>query len=374
MVSTMRLVVCIDRDDDLGRKASVTGPVVGRSAVLAAAEALGVADPGDTDTNAMFAAVQVYDELTRNGEPAEIVVLTGSPKVGLLSDRKVAEQFDQVLRDHPSSSAHLVSDGAEDEFLFPIIMSRLKVDGVHRVIVRQSPSIESTYYTILSALKDPKFRHKTVLPPALVLLFLGAAALAGVIAWGVVALLLLLGVYLVMWTFDIDEAIIESVRSASSDIRQGSVAFGFGVVSLALVSVGFLEGYNLYVGSPGSTPIARVLQVIQAGLIWWFLGGVIWESGRALRRYLSQGRIGISYPVATISIVGLAFISYAAVSMIEYLENLPAISLPLIVGGLVLGLGLIVTGGVLSQYFKSPGERAAAQAGDSSEPTPAFAR
>jgi len=33
----MRLVVCIDRDDDLGRKASVAGPVVGRNAVVDAA-------------------------------------------------------------------------------------------------------------------------------------------------------------------------------------------------------------------------------------------------------------------------------------------------------------------------------------------------
>src|SRR5579864_5999722 len=139
----MRLVVCIDRDDDLGRKAGVSGPVVGRAAVLSAAEKLGVADPGDTDTNAMFAAVQLYDEILRNHEDAEIVVLTGSPKVGLLSDRKVAEQFDRVLHEHPASSAHLISDGAEDEFLFPIIASRLHVDGVHRLYVRQSATIES---------------------------------------------------------------------------------------------------------------------------------------------------------------------------------------------------------------------------------------
>ena len=33
----MRLVVCIDRDDDIGRKAKIDGPVVGRAAVLDAA-------------------------------------------------------------------------------------------------------------------------------------------------------------------------------------------------------------------------------------------------------------------------------------------------------------------------------------------------
>jgi putative membrane protein len=354
----MRLVVCVDRDDDLGRKAGVAGPVVGRAAVLAAAEKLGVADPGDTDTNAMFAAVQLLDELTRNHDEAEVVVLTGSPKVGLLSDRKVAEQFDQVLREHPASAAHLVSDGAEDEYLFPIISSRLRIDGVHRLYVRQSASIESTYYTMVRALKDPKFRAKTVLPFALVLLTLGLAAAGGLIWWGVVVLLLILGVYLVFWTFDIDEAIIDSLRSASSDIRQGSVAFGLGLLSVALAGLGFLEGYNMYIGLPTAEPIARVLLFVRAGLIWWFLAGMIWESGRALRRYLATGRVGVSYPIATISIVGLAFISYGIVSLIQYLEGLPAaLGLAFILGGLVLGFALMVAAAVLSQYFKVPDEK-----------------
>ena len=41
----MRLVVCVDRDDDLGRKAGVRGPVLGREAVLEAAINLWTVDP-----------------------------------------------------------------------------------------------------------------------------------------------------------------------------------------------------------------------------------------------------------------------------------------------------------------------------------------
>ena len=87
----MRLVVCVDRDDDLGRKAGVVGPVVGRASVLEAAMKLGTADPEDADTNAMFAAIHLLDQIREAGEEAEVVVLTGSPKVGVLSDRRVAE-------------------------------------------------------------------------------------------------------------------------------------------------------------------------------------------------------------------------------------------------------------------------------------------
>jgi putative membrane protein len=350
----MRLVVCVDRDDDLGRKAGVSGPVVGRENVIAAAMALGVADPEDADTNAMFSAVHVLDEIRKYGDDCEVVVLTGSPKVGVLSDHKVAEQFDQVLAEHPVTSAHLVSDGAEDEYLFPILASRVRIDGVNRVYIRQNASIESTYYTVLRALKDPKLRAKTVLPLALTMLILGLAAAGGVIWWGFIGLFILLGIYLIFWTFDIDEAMIDSIRSASTDIRQGSVAFGFGLFSIALVGIGFLQGYNLQNAHPQWTPIVRFLQFLGTGIIWWLSAALVWESGRAIRWYLARGHLPRSLPIATTSIVGLGFVSYGIVYLVEYIEGPPGpLALPLPVVTLVLGLALMVSAGLLQQYLKA---------------------
>ncbi len=349
----MRLVVCIDRDDDLGRKASVAGPVVGRAQVLDAAVRLGSVDPEDSDTNALFAAVNLLDELRGAGEECEVCALTGSGKVGIHSDRRVADQFDEVLRRVGAHSAYLVSDGAEDEFLFPILASRVKVDGVRRVYVRQSASIESTYYTVVRALKDPKLRAKTILPVALVLLILGIAAAGGVITWGIIGLSVVLGVYLIFWTFDADEAIIESVRSASTDIRQGSVAFGFGLFSIALVGVGFLSGYNSYVTSPAG-PLDRVLFFLDTAVFWWLVAAIVWECGRAIRRTLSRGRFPRSFAVATTSIIGIGFVTFGILSLVLYLQGVnSSTQLPLTIGFLVAGFGLIIGAGVLQQYFKS---------------------
>ncbi|MCI4338867.1 MAG: DUF373 family protein [Thermoplasmata archaeon] len=349
----MRLVVCIDRDDDLGRKASVAGPVVGRANVLDAAVRLGTADPEDSDTNALFAAVSLLDELKGAGEECEVCILTGSGKVGVLSDRRVADQFDDVLGRTGAQSAYLVSDGAEDEFLFPILASRVKVDGVRRVYVRQNASIESTYYTVVRALKDPKLRAKTILPVALVLLILGIAAAAQVLIWGFIGLAILLGVYLIFWTFDIDESIIESLRGASTDIRQGSVAFGFGLFAIALVGVGFLSGYNIYVSSVGP-PIDRLLYFLQDALLWWLIGAIVWECGRAIRRMLSRGRFPRSFAVATTSIIGIGLVSFGILLLVRYLQGVSGSSeLPILIGLLVAGFGLVIGAGVLQQYFKA---------------------
>ena len=354
----MRLVVCIDRDDDLGRKAGVVGPIVGRTAALDVAVRLGTVDPEDSDTNALFAAVNLLDELRGAGEECEVCILTGSPKVGVLSDRRVADQFDHVLDQIHASSCYLVSDGAEDEYLFPILASRVKVDGVRRVFVRQSASIESTYYTIVRALKDPKLRAKTVLPFALVLLILGLAAAENLLLWGVIGLAIVLGVYLIFWTFDIDEAIIDSIRSASTDIRQGSVAFGFGLFAFALVGVGFLQGYNAYYADPNPA-LDDVVEFLGAGLLWWIFAAIVWEIGRAVRRMFTRGRFPRSFVVATTSIIGIGCVSFGIVYLVRYLEKyIGAAQLPLLVGLIVSGFGLIIGAGVIQQHFKAVARRA----------------
>ena len=354
----MRLVVCIDRDDDLGRKAQVAGPVVGRAEVIDAGVRLATVDPEDSDTNAIFASVSLLDELRGAGEETEVCILTGSPKVGILSDRRVADQFDNVLAKLHATSAYLVSDGAEDEYLFPILASRVRVDGVRRVFVRQNASIESTYYTLVRALKDPKLRATTILPFALVLLILGLAAAGNVLIWGVIGLAIVLGIYLIMWTFDIDEALIDSIRSASTDIRQGSVAFGFGLLSIALVGLGFLAGYNAYYSNLANADIVRILLFLQAGLFYWILAAIVWETGRAIRRMFYRGRFPRSWAVATVSILGIGFVSYGIVFLVRYLQgSTPAPQLALILGLIATGFGLGIGAGVLQQYFKAVARR-----------------
>ena len=51
---TRTLVLTVDRDNDLGLKTSIRGPVVGRRNVLTAALKLGIADPEESDTNAIL--------------------------------------------------------------------------------------------------------------------------------------------------------------------------------------------------------------------------------------------------------------------------------------------------------------------------------
>ena len=168
------LVLCIDRDNDIGVKAGIPGPIIGRRDNLDAAMKLGLADPEDADVNTMFTAISRYDDLPRNGIDAEIATLSGDIKVGEISDREIVRQLEEVIDEVRPDTAYLISDGAEDESVFPLITSRLKVDHVRRVFVKQHTSIESVVSIVAKTLRDEKWRRRLFTPLGLVLLLFPA--------------------------------------------------------------------------------------------------------------------------------------------------------------------------------------------------------
>jgi len=180
-----------------------------------------------------------------------------------------------------------------------------------------------------------------------------------VLNWGIIGLVIVLGIYLILWTFDIDEAFIDSIRSASTDIRQGSVAFGFGLFSLALVGVGFLEGYNTYYANLSQPDITRILLFLEAGVVYWVLAALVWESGRAIRRRFARGRWPRTWVVATVSIVGIGCVSYGILDLVRYLEKAsPIPQIAIVIGLIATGFGLEIGAGVMQQYFRSAAQRA----------------
>ena len=142
-----RLVLCIDRDNDLFEKAKVSGPIVGREANLNAAIKLALADPTDTDSNTIFRAVNIYDTLSSD-VGVQIATLTGASSLGYQADKEITSQLERVLAEFPADSCIFVSDGASDEQMMPVIRSRLKIDSVEIVVMKQAMELEKSYFVI----------------------------------------------------------------------------------------------------------------------------------------------------------------------------------------------------------------------------------
>lgn len=92
------LIMVVDIDDDLHEKAKLKGPIVGRKANLEAAGKLAVADPQEVDANAIFAAVKLHDELSKD-HIVEVATFTGSRVPGFPAQREVVKQLEKVIAD-----------------------------------------------------------------------------------------------------------------------------------------------------------------------------------------------------------------------------------------------------------------------------------
>ena len=243
------LVLTVDRDNDLGVKAGIRGPVIGRKATLTAALKLGIADPEESDTNAILGALNHHDKLVENAQgddEIQIALLTGDVRVGPRSDRAIAMQLDEVIQEFQPDSAVLITDGADDEASLPIITSRVRVDHVEKVIVRQSKGIESTYYYIAKAIDDPRWRAKLLVPVAIFLMILGL----GLIIPGGGALIgampLFIGIWVLAkglgWEQQLERLMIDMRESATGGIWS-SLLWGLSIVSVLL---SILTAYQVF--------------------------------------------------------------------------------------------------------------------------------
>ncbi|MEM5872009.1 MAG: DUF373 family protein, partial [Candidatus Aenigmatarchaeota archaeon] len=188
------IVLCVDRDNDIGYKTGIEGPIIGKEKALEVATKLSLKDPEESDSNAIFGAIKIFEEVSEKYD-AEVVVITGHKNRGIDADKKIAEQLEDVLSKRPSDYVILVTDGMDDEYVVPIIQSRIPILSIRRIIVKQAEQLESGYYAIKDFLKEtlenPKFARLFFGLPAIVLLLY---AILGETGWRII--LLVVGVYL----------------------------------------------------------------------------------------------------------------------------------------------------------------------------------
>jgi putative membrane protein len=310
------LVLCIDRDDDLGRKAKVESPVIGREANIDAAVRLATADPEDSDTNTIFGGIKVFDELVAGGQKAEIVSLAGDMKVGLTSDAKLASQLEDLIARFKPEGVVVVSDGAEDEAILPIIQSRVKVNGVRRVLVKQSPNLESTYYILKQLFTDPKISHTFFIPPGLALLMYSIFSLLGYPNGAVVAITGAIGLYL-LFRGGLDEFVDEVKLTLRTSLYAGKIAFITYIMAAMLVVIATMQGaaslWDYYRGDIWYGYLTLIMIYINKSIWWYVAAGFCAVLGKIMDMYLEGTRDArtYSYPFFLIA-TGLIFWSASA--------------------------------------------------------------
>jgi putative membrane protein len=235
------LVLCIDRDDDIGSKGGIETPIVGRDACINAGTRLALEEPEDADSNAIFAAVKTYEELVSKGYTAEVAVVAGKFNRGVEADEKISLEVKSILEKYRADGAVIVSDGEDDETILPVIQSRIPVISVQRVIIRHSRSVEYSYAVLGRYLRmlvyDSQYSKFFLGVPGILLATGALAVIFDAAKWITAIVLAILGGAFIVRAFDIDKALSSFGRlTPTSFIKIFSIIGGVLIILAAITN------------------------------------------------------------------------------------------------------------------------------------------
>ena len=287
------LVVCIDRGGTITQGTET--PIVGWEAVESLVTEFGVSDPEDSRVNCLLEVLRVARDLEDSGDDTVVAVLSGKGDA-VSVDRAVASQTDQLLDSHDPDSAVVVVDSAEDERLVPIIESRVTVDAVDRVVIRQARDLESTYYLLKQFLGDEELR-KTVLVPvgATLLVFPILLWVLNSVTVAVGAIAAAVGLFLLYKGLGVDEYVERTPGQVREALYSGRVALVTYVVAGGLALIGLFVG-ALGVSSTGTS--SRLLLAMRFGfdaVPWLTAAALAASTGRLIDEFIRRDGVHSAY-------------------------------------------------------------------------------
>jgi len=258
------LILCIDRDNDVGKKTGVKTPIIGRNNNVNSAIKLILQDPEEADANAMFEAIRIHDSLKEAspGEEYEVTTISGLEVGGIGADRKLVSELTEALEKFKASSIILVTDGFADEDILPLVQSRVPVTSVRRVVVKHSETIEETAAVFSRYLKmlteDPRYSRIILGLPGILLFLLGILLVInvtypqifypyGLSAYAWITSLLVVGAFLLAKGYGVDKKLLGFFAWLSQIHLYPLVTLisGFSLIAgLLLVGIGFFQGWS----------------------------------------------------------------------------------------------------------------------------------
>jgi putative membrane protein len=309
------LVICIDRSGAIGRATNVPMPVAGWEAVRSLVTDAGLSDPEDASVNCLLESLRVARDLRDEREEAVVAVVSAESDSAVGADRSIAAQLDDLVDRYAPRAAIVVVDSAEDERVLPIVESRIPVDSVDRVVVRQARDIESTYYLLKQFLADEQLRSTILVPfgialllvPALFYWFSAGEAIAGVAG--------LLGGALLYKGLAIDRVVAGVPERVREALYAGQVSVVTYVVAGGLALVGGFFGVLSASGLTDAPGLVEAVEFVYTAVPWFAVAGVTAAVGRLLDELIRDEGIrtpylNLPFVIAAVALVVRGFAGY----------------------------------------------------------------
>lgn len=345
-IANKLLVICVDRDNDVGEKAGIVTPVVGRDACIEAAQRLALEDPENADSNSIFYAIKTYEDLTSKGYQTEIITVAGTEDRGVQADEKIVREIKQVLEKFSANGAVIVSDGEDDESVIPVIQNVLPIVSVQRVVMRVSRSVEYSYAVFGKYLKmiayDSKYSKFFLGLPGILLLIGGIATIFGYTAEIFAVLISILGAAFLIRAFDVDR----TLKKWSKPTPAGFIRVFTMVTGIILILASIPAGIALVEEQIINTNMQLFDAITNKIIVGQFISGVLpilWIGfgsifgGILLSNWLGGSLKKIS-DVLRLIVLGAIYPTVAQFTNILIHDESPFTLIPMLLVGLIITL------------------------------------
>ena len=345
-IANKLLVICVDRDNDVGEKAGIVTPVVGRDACIEAAQRLALEDPENADSNSIFYAIKTYEDLTSKGYQTEIITVAGTEDRGVQADEKIVREIKQVLEKFSANGAVIVSDGEDDESVIPVIQNVLPIISVQRVVMKVSRSVEYSYAVFGKYLKmiayDSKYSKFFLGLPGILLLIGGIATIFGYTAEIFAVLISILGAAFLIRAFDVDR----TLKKWSKPTPAGFIRVFTMVTGIILILASIPAGIALVEEQIVNTNMQLFDVITNKIIVGQFISGVLpilWIGfgsifgGILLSNWLGGSLKKIS-DVLRLIVLGAIYPTVAQFTNILIYDESPFTLIPMLLVGLVITL------------------------------------
>jgi putative membrane protein len=366
------LILCVDRDNDIGKKTHIVTPIVGKKDNVDSALKLILADPEEADANTMFEAIRVFDNLQQDRTTSdiyEIATIAGSELGGVSADRKLVSELNDVLKRFQADGLILVTDGFSDEDIMPLIQSRVPVSSVRRVVVKHSESIEETaavfskYWKMI--MEDPRYSRIVLgLPGVLliaagILVYLDTIMRFNIYTWTAIVGLIILGSYLLGKGYSLDDKISGALSRPYHYTISGLVTNFSLIAGFLLAGVGIYQAWSFIsatfnIGFEFPIDTGKLLDLLPQIIGWLIaksatlviIGACVSLAGRSVGYVLDRD----SRFWRTTALVIIAAWSWTILTEVSLVILNPARPTDALVASTIVGIIVIVASG-LSTHF-----------------------
>ncbi len=264
------LVLLIDYDNDLS-KLNIKTPLIGFKNVSDIAYRYAIENPEDSDVNALFAALKIYNEALQMGYEAEIAVVVGDERGGLKAVQNIRNQLIQIINVFKADGVIIVSDGGEDEKVIPAIQSVIPILYIKTVVVEQARSLEQTYILlwrfIRKVLREPRLARVAIGYPGILLVIFSILAFLNYLSWALLIISIAIGALMIYKGFN-----LELTFESAKEVWKGNPTAILLIITSSIVGLIaiIITWFILAIPETSAEPLYRRLGTVLTSLSWLY--------------------------------------------------------------------------------------------------------